>query len=210
MSAFVVVLTGGIGSGKTAVSDLLHELGAGIVDTDVIARELTAAGGGAMGAIVDRFGREALAADGSLDRAKMRVRAFADARVKRDLEAILHPIIRTRAAELVASLSAPYVVLVVPLLVESGAYRDLADRVLVVDCPEAVQIERTMARSGLTRSEAERILAAQASRAARLAIADDVILNDAGLDALTEATRQLHERYLALALAKRPNAGPEG
>src|SRR5262245_34215699 len=109
VSRFVVVLTGGIGSGKTAVSDLLHQLGAGIVDTDVIARELTGAGGGAMPEIASRFGTEALAADGSLDRAQMRQRAFADAQVKRDLEAILHPIIRRRAAELVAASSAPYV-----------------------------------------------------------------------------------------------------
>src|SRR5262245_38809287 len=154
LSPFVVVLTGGIGSGKTAVSDLLHELGADVVDTDVIARELTAAGGGAMPAIAERFGRDVLAPDGSLDRAKMRNRAFADAEVKRDLESILHPIIRLRAAELVARSRAPYVVLVVPLLVESGAYRDIADRVLVVDCPEPIQIERTMARSGLSRTDA--------------------------------------------------------
>jgi dephospho-CoA kinase len=207
LSRFVVVLTGGIGSGKTAVSDLLQELGAGIVDTDVIARELTAAGGDAMSAIAARFGKEVLAADGSLDRARMRERAFADPQVKRDLEAILHPIIRARAAERVAALDTPYVVLVVPLLVESGAYRDISDRVLVVDCPESVQIERTLARSRLSRTDAERIVAAQATRAARLAIADDVISNDAGLDALAAATRQLHQRYLALAHAKRSGAG---
>ena len=203
MSPFVVVLTGGIGSGKTAVSDMLQQLGAGIVDTDVIARELTAAGGGAMPEIAARFGREVLAPDGSLDRAKMRDRAFADPQVKRDLEAILHPIIRSRAAELVASMTAPYVVLVVPLLVESGAYRDISDRVLVVDCPESTQIARTMARSRLARADAERIVAAQATRAARLAIADDVVANDGGLDALEAATKQLHQRYLALAQAKR-------
>ena len=210
MSPFVVVLTGGIGSGKTAVSDRLHELGAGVVDTDVIARELTAADGGAMSEIVARFGPEALAPDGSLDRAKMRDRAFADPRVKRDLEAILHPMIRRRAAEQVAASRTPYVVLVVPLLVESGAYRDISDRVLVVDCSESTQIERTMARSRLSRADAERIVAAQATRAARLAIADDVISNDGGLDALAAATKQLHERYLALAQAKHSSAGGRG
>jgi len=207
---FVVALTGGIGSGKTAVSDLLQQLGAGVVDTDVIARELTAPGGGAMDAIVARFGRDVLAGDGSLDRAKMRARAFAEAQVKQDLEAILHPIIRRRAAELVAGLRAPYVVLVVPLLVETGAYREISDRVLVVDCPESIQIERTMARSALSRSDAERIVAAQTTRAARLAIADDVITNDSGLDSLAAAAKHLHQRYLALAQAKRSDPAPAG
>jgi dephospho-CoA kinase len=129
----------------------------------------------------------------------MRARAFADAQAKRDLEAILHPIIRLRAADLVAKADAPYVVLVVPLLVETGAYRDIADRVLVVDCPETLQIERTMARSGLSRSDAERIVAAQAPRAARLAIADDVIANDSGIAELAARVGDLHQRYLALA-----------
>ena len=199
---FVVALTGGIGSGKTAVSDLLHELGAGVVDTDVIARALTAPNGDAMDAIAARFGQDVVAADGSLDRAKMRTRAFADPQAKRDLEAILHPIIRSRAADLVAKADAPYVVLVVPLLVETGAYRDIADRVLVVDCPESLQIKRTMVRSGLSRPEAERIVATQALRTARLAIADDVILNDSGLDDLAARARRLHQHYLALARAK--------
>ncbi len=203
---FVVVLTGGIGSGKTAVSDLLHKLGAAIVDTDSIARELTAPNGAAMTHIVARFGAEVLAADGSLDRATMRTRAFADPRVKGDLEAILHPMIRARAAEMVAAAARGYVVLVVPLFLETGAYRDIADRILVVDCPETVQIERTMARSQLSRAEVERILAAQATRKARLAIADDVIVNDAGLDSLAEIVGHLHQRYLALALAKRSNS----
>ena len=203
---FVVALTGGIGSGKTAVSDLLRRLGAGVVDTDVIARELTAAAGGAMEAIAARFGPDVLAADGSLDRARMRTLAFAHGAAKRDLEAILHPMIRARAAELVARLAAPYVVLVVPLLVETGAYREMTDRILVVDCPESIQVERTMARSGLSRADAERIIAAQATRAARLAVADDVIVNDAGLDRLEAATRRLHQRYLSLAENKRLQA----
>ena len=205
---FVVALTGGIGSGKTAVSDLLHRLGAGVVDTDVIARELTASAGGAMPEIAKRFGREVLGADGSLDRAKMRTLAFADAQAKRDLEAILHPMIRARAAELVKALRAPYVVLVVPLLVETGAYRDIVDRVLVVDCPESVQIERTMARSQLSRADAERIVSSQVSRAARLAIADDVITNDSGRDELAAAVYGLHDRYLALARDKRSELHP--
>jgi len=201
--AFVVVLTGGIGSGKTAVSDLLHKLGAVVVDTDRIAHELTAKSGAAMAPIVARFGADVASSDGSLDRAKMRVRAFSDPNVRRDLEAILHPLIRTRAAEMVTTATGPYVVLVVPLLVETGdAYRGIADRILVVDCPEEVQIERTMRRSQLTRAEAQRILASQATRAARLAIADDVISNDGGLDSLGERVGKLHSGYLELARGK--------
>ena len=203
--AFVVVLTGGIGSGKTAVSDRFQQLGAEIVDTDIIARELTGAGAEAMSHIVARFGADVLAPNGSLDRARMRARAFGDSQVKGDLEAILHPMIRACAAEMVAAASRPYVVLVVPLLLETGAYRDIADRILVVDCPESVQIERTMARSQLSRTEVERILAAQTTREARLAIADDVIENDAGLDSLAKNVGRLHERYLELAQAKRSN-----
>jgi len=155
--------------------------------------------------IVARFGVDVLAPDDSLDRARMRARAFGDSQVKDDLEAILHPMIRERAAEMVAAASRAYVVLVVPLLLETGAYRDIADRILVVDCPESVQIERTMARSQLSRIEVERILAAQTTREARLAVADDVIANDAGLDTLEKIVGRLHERYLELAQSKRSN-----
>src|SRR5262245_38013576 len=162
-----------------------------------------------MEAIAARFGQEVVAPDAGLDRAKMRALAFADGQAKRDLEAILHPMIRLRAAELVNTLAAPYVVLVVPLLVETGAYREITDRTLVVDCPESVQIERTMARSGLSRPDAERIVAAQATRAARLAVADDVVRNDAGLDSLAAAVGELHKRYLAFARAKRTEAAPK-
>jgi dephospho-CoA kinase len=200
---YVIVLTGGIGSGKTAVSDLFQQLGAAVVDTDRIAHELTAPGGAAMAPIVARFGPEMRAADGSLDRARMRAAAFTDPNAKQALEAILHPMIRATAAERLAAAASPYAILVVPLYLENrAAYRDVVDRVLVVDCPESVQIERTMARSRLGRAEVERILAAQASRAARLAIADDVILNDAGLEALNASVAGLHARYLELARAK--------
>jgi dephospho-CoA kinase len=204
---YVVVITGGIGSGKSAVSDLLGRLGAAVVDTDVIARALTAAGGAAMPAIMARFGADIAAADGSLDRGRMRALAFADPQAKRDLEGVLHPMIRDHAYRQVAEASAPYVALVVPLLVESNAYLDIADRVLVVDCPESVQIERTMRRSGLERSEVERIVRAQAPRSARLALADDVIMNDAGLDELTAATEALHGCYLQAA-ADKARRGP--
>jgi len=201
-------MTGGIGSGKTAVSDRLKALGAEVVDTDVIARELTGAGGAAMASIEKAFGPDAVARDGSLDRAQMRARAFADPNAKRELEAILHPMIRQRAYQLVREATAPYVVLVVPLLLEAAGYRDIADRILVVDCPEELQIERTMKRSGLGRDEVKRILAAQTSRAARLAAASDVIVNDSGLDRLMCGVDELHARFLTLARAKSMRATP--
>jgi dephospho-CoA kinase len=194
--SYVVIITGGIGSGKTAVSDLLQAHGAAIVDTDVISRGLTAPGGGAMPALVAQFGADIAAADGGLDRDRMRMLVFADPEVKRKLESILHPMIRSEAYRQVQAAVAPYVVLVVPLLVESNAYRDIADRVLVVDCPEPIQIERTMRRSGLARDEVERIVRAQAPRSARLALADDVVENDAGLDELGARVERLHARYL--------------
>ena len=198
--AYVVALTGGIGSGKTAVSDMLMALGATIVDTDVIARELTAPGGGAMAEIVAAFGAHIAAADGSMDRAAMRQLAFTDPDARKRLEAILHPMIRAEASRQVAYARAPYVVLVVPLLVEAhAAYRELIDRTLVVDCPERVQIERTMRRSGLSLAEAQRILASQAPRTARLALADDIIVNDTSLEELRAAVQRLHDRYLAAA-----------
>jgi dephospho-CoA kinase len=207
---YVVIITGGIGSGKTAVSDLLQARGAAIVDTDVISRSLTAPGGAAMPALVARFGADIAAAHGGLDRDRMRALVFADPEAKRSLESILHPLIRLEAFRQVEAARAPYVVLVVPLLVESNAYRDVADRVLVVDCPEALQIERTMRRSGLAREQVERIVQAQAPRSARLALADDVVVNDADLDALTAAVERLHARYLQWATDKsRPGAaGP--
>lgn len=201
-------MTGGIGSGKTAVSDRLKALGAEVVDTDVIARELTGAGGAAMASIENAFGPDVVASDGSLDRGQMRARAFADPNAKRELEAILHPMIRQRAYQLVREATAPYVVLVVPLLLEAAGYRDIADRVLVVDCPEELQIERTMKRSGLGRDEVKRILAAQTSRAARLAAASDVIVNDSGLDRLICGVDELHARFLMLARDKSMRPAP--
>ena len=199
---YVVAVTGGIGSGKTAVSDLLQSYGAAVVDTDVIARELTAAGGAAMRALENEFGNVILAADGSMDRAAMRKLAFADSTARHRLEAVLHPMIRAEAARQVTASNAPYVVLVVPLLVESNAYAAIVDRTLVVDCPEFLQIERTMRRSGLSRDEAERILASQVSRAQRLAVADDVVVNDDSLEELAAAVRRLHATYLQAALTK--------
>jgi dephospho-CoA kinase len=200
--SYVVIITGGIGSGKTAVSDLLQARGAAVVDTDVISRSLTAAGGAAMPALQAQFGPDVAAPDGSLDRDRMRALVFDDPDAKRRLEGILHPMIRLEAFRQVQAATSPYVVLVVPLLVESNAYRDIADRVLVVDCPESIQIDRTMRRSGLTREQVERIVRAQAPRSARLALADDVVVNDAGLDELTAEVDRLHERYVEWAAEK--------
>lgn len=196
---YCVGLTGGIGSGKSAVSSRLGELGAAIVDTDAISHELTAAGGAAIGALRDRFGPEFIAADGGLDRTRMRDRVFREPAARKELETILHPLIRERARTAVAAARAPYVVIVVPLLLETGAFRDLVHRVLVVDCPEDEQVRRAAARSAIAPAEVRRIMAAQLSRAERLARADDVIDNSGGLDALGPAVARLHERYLGLA-----------
>jgi dephospho-CoA kinase len=196
---FVVGLTGGIGSGKSTVADCFAALGVPVIDTDVIARELTAPGGGALDAIRSAFGDTVMQTDGTLDRTALRRRVFADTAARRQLETILHPLIRQRVDQTLATLTTPYAVIVIPLLVESGGYRDVLDRVLVVDCPEDLRIARVMARNGLGRDEVMAILAAQASRAERLAVADDVIRNTAAPEALCAEAAILHRRYLALA-----------
>jgi dephospho-CoA kinase len=196
---FIVGLTGGIGSGKSTVADCFAHLGVPVIDTDVIARELTAAGGAALAQIRAAFGDAVMRADGSLDRAALRRLVFADNAARLQLEAILHPRIRQVVAEVLATLNAPYALVVIPLLVETGGHRDLLNRVLVVDCPEATQIERVMARNGLTRDEVAAILAAQAGRAERLAAADDVIVNTASPAALVGEVEALDGRYRDLA-----------
>ncbi len=201
--SFIVGLTGGIGSGKTTVADLFARRGAALVDTDAIAHELTGPQGAAMAAIAAAFGAAVLRPDGGLDRAAMRAVVFADRAAKTRLEAILHPLIRQQSeARCAAATNAPYVLLVVPLLVEAGGYRERADRVLVVDCDESVQISRVMARSGLAAEDVRAIMATQASRAERLAVADDLVLNEGGLEALLPQVEGLHLRYLDLARAK--------
>ena len=156
-----------------------------------------------MAAIAAAFGAAVLRPDGGLDRAAMRAVVFSDRSAKARLEAILHPLIRQQsAARCKAATSAPYVLLVVPLLVETGSYRQRADRVLVVDCDESVQISRVMARSGLAADDVKAIMATQASRAERRAVADDVVLNEGGLEALLPQVEGLHQRYLDLARAK--------
>lgn len=199
---FLVGLTGGIGSGKSAAADRFAALGAGLVDTDLIAHQLTAPGGHALDALRASFGAEIVGSDGAMDRAVMRARAFADPAARQRLEAILHPLIRAEAAAQVASLSAvPYVVLVVPLLVESGHYRDDCQRICVVDCPEALQVERVTRRSGLPAEQVQAIMAAQVSRQERLAAADDVIDNSGDLASLHRQVDVLHARYSAMATA---------
>ena len=198
--SFVVGVTGGIGCGKSTVTDLLAARGAAVVDTDAIAHQLTAANGEAMPAIATAFGSSVLRADGGLDRAAMRRLVFSDASARARLEAILHPMIRRESEKRCdAAVNARYVLLVVPLLIESGAYRDRMARVLVIDCDEGVQVSRVMARSGLSVAEVRAIMATQASRAERLAAADDVLLNDGDLDSLRDQTDTLHERYVAMA-----------
>lgn len=199
---FTVGLTGGIGSGKTAVSTRLGELGAAIVDTDVISRALTARDGGALGALREAFGSRAIAADGSLDRAAMRTLAFEDPAARAKLEAILHPAIRAEADRELAAAAGPYAVLVVPLLFETRAYADRVDRILVVDCPEELQVERASRRSGLASGDVRAVMRAQWPRWRRLQMADDVAWNGGDLAALRAQCDRLHARYAAEAVRR--------
>jgi dephospho-CoA kinase len=197
---YVVGLTGGIGSGKTTIAGLFAELGAAVVDTDAIAHALTSARGAAMPAIAGAFGDAVLRKDGSLDRAAMRRFCFSDPAARKSLETILHPLIRDESLACCRRADdAPYALLVVPLLIESGAYREHVSRILVVDCDEARQVARTMARSALTEEEVRAIMAAQASRAERLAAANDVLSNTGPRDALRTGVSALHRRYAELA-----------
>jgi dephospho-CoA kinase len=194
---YCVGLSGGVGSGKSTAASLFADLGAALVDTDLIAHALTAAAGAAMPAIAAEFGGTVVAADGSLDRGAMRSRVFADGAARQRLEAILHPLIHSEALRQVAAAQTPYVILVIPLLVETlASYRHDLDRIAVVDCDEAQQIERTARRPGVSRAQAQAILAAQSPRAARLAIADDIIDNRADIAELETQVGKLHQFYL--------------
>lgn len=196
---YVVGLTGGIGSGKSAAADRFAELGAAVVDTDAIAHALTAPGGQAIAAIRETFGSDIITREGALDRKAMRDRAFADPSVRRQLEAILHPAIRAESERLIGAARTPYVVLVVPLLIESGKYRERCQRLCVVDCPTDVQIARVMSRSGLDEAQVLAIMATQASRDQRLAAADDVIDNSGDRGVLIAQVDRLHQKYLEAA-----------
>jgi dephospho-CoA kinase len=193
----IVVLTGGIASGKTAASDRFAQLGAPVIDTDRIARDVVEPGSDGLAAVEREFGA-AIVKDGALDRAALRERIFDDADARKRLESILHPRIADEARRRIAEVDAPYAILVVPLLIESGLFGD-ADRVLVVDVPEDVQIQRLMERDGIAFDRAEAALAAQASRGQRLARADDIIVNTGSLADLAAEVDRLHVAYRELA-----------
>lgn len=195
---FVVGLTGGIGSGKSVVADEFARLGATVVDTDAIAHQLTQSGGSALAEIERAFGEEFIR-EGRMDRERMRRLVFSDPAAKKALEGLLHPLIREESKRRIAAAAGPYVIHVVPLLIESPDYRRRVDRVLVVDAPEATQLARVRARSHLPEDEARAIIRTQAAREARLAAADDVIDNAGPLDALRNQVAVLHQKYLQFA-----------
>jgi dephospho-CoA kinase len=197
-----VGLTGGIGSGKTTVAELFAQQGVPVIDTDRIAHELTASNGAAMPSIREQFGNRFLHPDGSLDRSHMRQIVFADSAARTQLEVILHPLIRREVEAQLKTINAPYVLVVIPLLVEKGGYADLLDRVLVVDCSPELQITRAMARSTLAREGVEAIMRTQASREHRLSQADEVILNEGAVAELTDPIQALNAKYHALARGK--------
>ncbi len=198
MANYIVGLTGGIGSGKTAVSDAFAALGVTVVDADVVSREVVEPGRPALAAIVKHFGADITTADGHLDRAALRQVIFADASEKQWLEQLLHPLIGEETLHQLAAADSPYALLVSPLLTETGQ-QQLCQRVLVVDAPEALQLQRTMTRDNNSREQVERIIASQSSRQQRLASADDVLNNDGDLAELREKVAQLHQTYLQLA-----------
>lgn len=195
----MVGLTGGIGSGKTTVARRLQALGADIVDTDEISRSLTAPGGGAMAGVREAFGERFVTPEGALDREAMRALAFEDPAARGRLEAILHPRIRAEADAALAAARGPYAVVVVPLLFETRGYADRVSRVLVVDCPEALQVARVARRSGVPEAQARAIMAAQWPRWRRLQLADDVAWNGGDEAGLAAQCERLHARYLDLA-----------
>jgi dephospho-CoA kinase len=201
--AYVVGLTGGIGSGKTAVAEAFEGLGIEIVDTDALAHRLSAPGERGLAAIRDAFGDSMLTASGELDRAVLRKRVFSDAASRERLEAILHPLIRAEAEREIGAWRSPYGIVVVPLLIERGGLRSIIDRIVVVDCPEDEQVRRVVTRSGLTPDEVRAIMATQSRRAQRLAAADDIIDNSGTSSAILPQVRVLDRRYRELAARAR-------
>ena len=194
----VVALTGGVGSGKSAVARRFAELGVPIIDADIIAREQVIPGSPALDEIKTAFGSAVIQPDGNLDRTALRSLVFDSPIKRRQLEQILHPRIRNAMLQRLNKLHAPYAILVIPLLLETGQ-QELAHRILVVDCPEAQQISRVQQRDGLPETQIKKILAAQVSRSSRLAAADDIIDNSGSLQALIESIDRLHRHYLQLA-----------
>lgn len=201
MAGFLVAVTGGVASGKSAATDAFQSLGVPVVDADIAARAVVEPGQPALAAVARRFGPDAIGPDGRLDRAAMRRRVFADPSARADLEALLHPPIRAWLHAACAQAPGPYAVVAIPLLAEGGgraAYPWL-QRILVVDVPEAVQLARLQARDGVDAALAARMVAAQATRVQRLAMADDVVVNDGSLGELEAAVGRLHPHYLAAA-----------
>jgi dephospho-CoA kinase len=197
----LIGLTGGIGSGKTAVSDLLGELGAGIIDTDLISHQITAPGGKAIPLIAKAFGADFIDPQGALIRPKMRILVFENPGARKVLEQITHPLIQEETAKQAFELAksgVPYLVFVVPLLIESGSWIKLIDYLVVVDCPEETQIQRVMHRNNMTRSDVENVLKAQTSRNTRLAAANAVIENEGSLDELKSEVLNLHQKLLKI------------
>ena len=197
--SLIIGLTGGIGSGKTAAATFFSALGADVVDTDVIAHELVQPHGAAILAIQQTFGEKYITDDDALNREEMRKLVFSDDSSRRKLETILHPLIRTEVACRVARFCGPYGIIVVPLLLETGDYREMIRRVLVIDCSEQAQLVRTITRTGLDERTVQAIMATQLSRAERLRQADDVIVNDSDMPHLKQQVDALHNKYLALA-----------
>ncbi|MEX2482347.1 MAG: dephospho-CoA kinase [Gammaproteobacteria bacterium] len=210
ISTFVIAVTGGIGSGKSTVCKLFEQRhGVPVIDADVIAREVVEPGEPALDLLVVRFGQDILAADGTLDRAALKRRVFADEAERRALETILHPRIRRRMDERLAAIRTPYCLLGIPLLTADSRH-DNVDRILVVDCPEEVQIARVRQRDDLTEAEVIAIMRTQASRASRRALADDIVMNNGSEADLIDRIDKLHEIYLGLAREKASGQAARG
>jgi dephospho-CoA kinase len=205
--ALVVGLTGGIGSGKSQVSDAFAHLGVEVVDADALAHELSAPDAAGFRAIRNEFGPDMLLPSGELDRARLRRHVFADAAARARLEAVLHPLITAEAKRRIAAWQGAYGVVAVPLLLERGGLLPMIDRVLVVDCPETEQVRRVNARSGLPEAEIRAILATQLDRSARLARADDVVDNAGPIAAIAPQVAMLDRHYRELARSSRPHVG---
>ncbi len=197
MKPWILGLTGGIGSGKSAAAERFAALGVHLVDADHAARWVVEPGRPALERIAEHFGDQILQADGTLDRAALRERVFQDAGERKWLEALLHPLIGEEVSRHLSQAQSPYAILVSPLLVESGQHR-LSQRILVIDVPEALQLQRTMQRDGVSEAQARAILDVQSSRAERLRHADDVLVNDRDLAWLNAEVERLHSFYLTL------------
>ncbi len=196
--SLIIGLTGGIGSGKTSSTRFFTAEGVAVIDTDTIAHELTEPQGVAIPNIQKSFGSNFIIADGKLDRKKMRSMIFSDINSRKQLEAILHPLIQTEVMRRIEIASSPYIIIVVPLLLETGSYCEAVTRILVIDCNEECQITRTILRSGLSEQEVRAIMATQKSRQERLNQADDVIVNNADISHLQRQVKIQHNKYLSL------------